>query len=61
MPSEHASQRHLVTSAPEEGIIEIRELRSFVHVARVGSVSRAARELAIAQPALSRQIAKLED
>ena len=65
MPSEHASQRHLaghlVTPAPEESIIEIRELRSFVHVARVGSVSRAARELAIAQPALSRQVAKLED
>ena len=44
-----------------EVIIEIRELRSFVHIARVGSVSRAARELHIAQPALSRQIAKLED
>ncbi|WP_246216414.1 LysR substrate-binding domain-containing protein [Paraburkholderia agricolaris] len=43
-----------------ETIIEIRELRSFVHIARVGSVSRAAAELYIAQPALSRQIAKLE-
>jgi LysR family nitrogen assimilation transcriptional regulator len=43
-----------------EKIIEIRELRSFVHIARVGSVSRAAAELYIAQPALSRQIAKLE-
>jgi LysR family nitrogen assimilation transcriptional regulator len=45
----------------EEAIIEIRELRSFVHIARVGSFSRAAGELHIAQPALSRQIAKLED
>jgi len=32
-----------------------------VHIARVGSVSRAARELRVAQPALSRQVAKLED
>ncbi|MFL9943784.1 LysR substrate-binding domain-containing protein [Paraburkholderia graminis] len=36
-------------------------MRSFVHIARVGSFSRAAAELYIAQPALSRQIAKLED
>jgi len=40
--------------------IEIRELRSFVHIAHAGSVSRAAAELYIAQPALSRQIHKLE-
>jgi len=40
--------------------IELRELRSFVHVARVGSFSRASAELYVAQPALSRQIAKLE-
>ena len=57
MPIQHASQ--LLRS--QESVIEIRELRSFVHVARVGSVSRAARELHVAQPALSRQIAKLED
>ncbi len=44
-----------------ETIIEIRELRSFVHIARVGSFSRASAELYIAQPALSRQIAKLEE
>jgi LysR family nitrogen assimilation transcriptional regulator len=36
-------------------------LRSFIHVARAGSFSRAAAELFIAQPALSRQIRKLED
>jgi LysR family nitrogen assimilation transcriptional regulator len=36
-------------------------LRSFIHVARAGSFSRAAAELFIAQPALSRQIRKLEE
>jgi LysR family nitrogen assimilation transcriptional regulator len=41
--------------------MDIRELRSFIHVARSGSFSRAASELYIAQPALSRQIAKLEE
>lgn len=40
--------------------MDIRELRSFLQVARAGSFSRAASELYIAQPALSRQIAKLE-
>lgn len=40
--------------------MDIRELRSFIHVARAGSFSRAAAELYTAQPALSRQIAKLE-
>ena len=40
--------------------MDIRELRNFIHVARSGSFSRAASELYIAQPALSRQIAKLE-
>lgn len=44
----------------QETIIELKELRSFVHIARVGNVSRAAAELYIAQPALSRQVAKLE-
>lgn len=41
--------------------MDIRELRSFVKVAQCGSFSQAARELFIAQPALSRQIAKLEE
>jgi len=40
--------------------MDIRELKSFIRVARAGSFSRAAAELYIAQPALSRQIAKLE-
>jgi LysR family nitrogen assimilation transcriptional regulator len=46
---------------PGGGVIDIRELRTFVHVARSGSVSRAAEQLNIAQPALSRQLRKLED
>lgn len=41
--------------------MDIRELRSFVKVAQCGGFSRAARELYVAQPALSRQIAKLEE
>lgn len=40
--------------------MELRELRNFTRVARAGSVSRAALELRLAQPALSRQIKKLE-
>jgi LysR family nitrogen assimilation transcriptional regulator len=40
--------------------MELRELRNFLQVARAGSVSRAAAELRLAQPALSRQIKKLE-
>jgi LysR family nitrogen assimilation transcriptional regulator len=40
--------------------MELRELRNFMRVARAGSVSRAAAELRLAQPALSRQIRKLE-
>ncbi len=41
--------------------MELKELRNFMQVARAGSVSRAATELRLAQPALSRQIKKLED
>jgi LysR family nitrogen assimilation transcriptional regulator len=40
--------------------MDIRELRYFIHVARVGSFNRAAAQLNIAQPALSRQLKKLE-
>lgn len=43
------------------GVIDIRELRSFVAIARAGSVSQAAVQLHVAQPALSRQLQKLED
>lgn len=41
--------------------MEIRTLRYFLKVAELGSFSRAALDMRIAQPALSRQIRKLED
>lgn len=42
-------------------MMDIRQLRYFVQIVESGSLSRASRELHIAQPALSQQIAKLED
>jgi LysR family transcriptional regulator, nitrogen assimilation regulatory protein len=41
--------------------IEIRSMRSFVAVASAGSISRAAEQLHIAQPALSLQIKNIEE
>lgn len=40
--------------------MDLREVRTFVTVADLGSVSRAAEQLHVTQPALSRQIANLE-
>jgi LysR family nitrogen assimilation transcriptional regulator len=45
----------------EGTVIDIRELRYFVQVARAGSLSRASAVLNVAQSALSRQLMKLED
>jgi len=41
--------------------LDIRQLRYFVQIVEYGSLSKAARYLYIAQPALSQQLAKLED
>jgi LysR family nitrogen assimilation transcriptional regulator len=41
--------------------MDVRALRCFVHAARFGSLSRAANHLSVAQPAVSRQLQKLED
>jgi DNA-binding transcriptional LysR family regulator len=43
-----------------EGIVELRHLRYFLAVVEHGSVSRAAEQVLVAQPALSRQIRRLE-
>ncbi|TKK91684.1 LysR family transcriptional regulator [Herbidospora galbida] len=41
--------------------VELRHLRAFVTVARLGSFTRAAEEMAITQPALSRTVSQLEN
>lgn len=41
--------------------MDLRQLRYFAHIVESGSLSKASRELYIAQPALSQQLAKLED
>jgi DNA-binding transcriptional LysR family regulator len=41
--------------------MDLRHIRTFVTVAELGTVSKAATRLHVAQPALSRQIANLED
>jgi len=41
-------------------MMDIRQLKNFLRIVELGSFSRAAREIYIAQPALSKQIASLE-
>jgi LysR family tcuABC transcriptional regulator len=43
------------------GMMDIRQLRYFVQIVECGSLSKASRQLLIAQPALSQQLAKMED
>ena len=40
--------------------VELRQLRYFVRIVEVGSVSRASQSLHVAQPALSQQVSRLE-
>ena len=41
--------------------MDIRQLKNFVRIVELGSISRAARDIYVAQPALSQQIASLEN
>jgi DNA-binding transcriptional LysR family regulator len=41
--------------------IDVRQIRQIIEISRQGGIGRAARELGISQPALSRSIARLED
>jgi LysR family transcriptional regulator, nitrogen assimilation regulatory protein len=45
---------------PERSCVEIRQLRYFLKIAELGSLSRASQALHVAQPALSHQMAQLE-
>ncbi len=44
-----------------EGVMELRQLRHFLEVGETGSITAAARNLHLTQPALSRQIKALEE
>lgn len=44
----------------DEVDVDLRQIRTFVHVAELGSISAAAERLHVAQPALSRQLQSLE-
>jgi len=45
----------------EDMALDLRQLRYFAHIIECGSLSKASRQLFIAQPALSQQLSKLED
>jgi LysR family nitrogen assimilation transcriptional regulator len=54
---ENMPDRHNLSGEPN---VEFRTLRYFVHVAEARSFSKASAQLRVAQPALSRQVRKLE-
>jgi len=45
----------------DDAMMNIRQLRYFVQIVECGSFSKASRQLLVAQPALSQQLAKLEE
>src|ERR1700743_1165000 len=57
MPKRHKRE---IALGVWESTMDFKEVRYFLQVARAGSFNRAAHELNIAQPALSRQVRKLE-
>jgi LysR family nitrogen assimilation transcriptional regulator len=50
-----------MTTRPRERFMDIKALRYFIAAAQAGSITQAAHELRVAQPAVSRQLRKLED
>src|SRR5215469_7790457 len=58
----HNSDRnHAETASTGSQAMDLRALRYFAHIAEARSFSKAAVQLRVAQPALSRQVQKLED
>lgn len=53
-------KRPVVFRQPERNIMDLKQLNYFIHVADLGSYTRAAEFLNVAQPILSRQIRQLE-
>ena len=52
---------HTVTAARPRSNMDLRSIRYFIQIADLGSITRAAHHLRIAQPALSRHLKSLED
>lgn len=50
-----------LASSSERFLMDMRQLRYFVQIVESGSLAKASRQLFVAQPALSQQMARLED
>ena len=48
-------------ASQQDAVMELRSLNYFVRIAELGSITRAAAHLHVAQPALTRQVQRLED